>query len=304
MTDVFFSYSNEDRERVQPIHDALAAEGFDVFWDREPPPDREWDEWVRQQMDAARCTIVFWSPRSMWSDEIVHEALVAKNWGKLISVILEPLDSGQFPAGHYTAQAIVIPEGEISPEILQSLCAEVETKVIRPRTRRKLAGLEEQVSALTSLREEWEKRRASLQGRVAKLEGQAELERAQKAELEAALAATQQELRMSNEVAASAVALEQTILRLSTELRDERQANTKLRTELAYLESRAPDAIKPANALDSKDTSLGVYISFRDVFLLAATMSLLVSAANGSGVAMAISSILVIAGVLWGILSR
>ena len=47
MTDVFFSYSSKDRERVRPIRDALVAEGFDVFWDQEVPPGRNWDEWIR-----------------------------------------------------------------------------------------------------------------------------------------------------------------------------------------------------------------------------------------------------------------
>ena len=32
MTDIFFSYSSADRERVRPIRDALAAQGFEVFW--------------------------------------------------------------------------------------------------------------------------------------------------------------------------------------------------------------------------------------------------------------------------------
>jgi hypothetical protein len=64
MTDVFFSYSSKDRERVRPIRDALVAEGFDVFWDQEVPPGRNWDEWVRQHLDAARCAIVFWSELS------------------------------------------------------------------------------------------------------------------------------------------------------------------------------------------------------------------------------------------------
>jgi hypothetical protein len=34
MTDIFFSYSAKDRERVRPVHAALTAMGFDVLWDR------------------------------------------------------------------------------------------------------------------------------------------------------------------------------------------------------------------------------------------------------------------------------
>ena len=54
MADVFFSYSSKDRERVRPIRDALVAEGFDVFWDQEVSPGRNWDEWIREHLAAAR----------------------------------------------------------------------------------------------------------------------------------------------------------------------------------------------------------------------------------------------------------
>jgi TIR domain len=38
VTDIFFSYSSKDRERVRPVRDALVAQGFEVFWDQEVPP--------------------------------------------------------------------------------------------------------------------------------------------------------------------------------------------------------------------------------------------------------------------------
>jgi hypothetical protein len=37
MTDIFFSYSSADRKRVRPIRDALAEQGFEVFWDQQVP---------------------------------------------------------------------------------------------------------------------------------------------------------------------------------------------------------------------------------------------------------------------------
>src|SRR3974390_614249 len=99
MTDVFFSYSSKDRERVRPIRDALVADGFDVFWDQEVPPGRNWDDWIRQNLSAARCTIVFWSETSVQSDNVVHEATVAKNAGKLIPVLLDDIGPARFPMG-------------------------------------------------------------------------------------------------------------------------------------------------------------------------------------------------------------
>ncbi len=300
MTDVFFSYSSEDRERVLPIRDALVAEGFDVFWDQEVPPGREWDEWIRQHLNAARCAMVFWSGHSVNSDEIVHEAMLAKSSGKVIPILLEPLEFGQVPMGHSTAQAIVIPQEGLTPEVFQRLCAIVETRAIRPWMRRKLAELEAQLSTLSSIQGQMEDREVSLQRRISELEGQVELERVQKKQLEVALATEKLQTAQSKSLAASSVAQQQTILRLNNELLEEGKIVNKLRTEMAYLESGVQGDQGTNNPSQSDGTSQDV----RDVYLLIATILLLVSAANGSTPAMVISSMLLIGGAMWGFFLR
>ncbi len=302
MMDVFFCYSSEDRERVQPIHDALVDEGFDVFWDREVPPDSEWDDWVRQHIDGARCAMVFWSEHSVNSDEIAHEAMVAKSSGKLVAVLLEPVDTGMVPMGHSTAQAVAIPPEGLTQEIVEQLCADVETKAIRPWMRRKIAGIEGQLSAFTSVRGQMEERGVRQQLRITELEHQIELERVQKQQLEVALATEKLQTVKSREIAAASVEQEQTILRLNNELLEESRCVNKLRTEMAYLESRALAEQAASKPSGSQGASQSNYA--RDVFLLIATILLLVSAANGSGPAMVISSMLLIAGALWGFLFR
>ena len=49
--------------------------------------------------------MAFWSATSVSSDNVRHEAMVAKQQGKLISVLLEPLTAEQFPMGLYAQQA-------------------------------------------------------------------------------------------------------------------------------------------------------------------------------------------------------
>ncbi len=97
MTDAFFSYSSKDRERVRPIRDALVAEGFDVFWDREAPPGRSRNEWTRQQTGAAPCIVVFWSAHSAMQFGVAREAIAAKTAGKLVSVLLDPIEPSRLP---------------------------------------------------------------------------------------------------------------------------------------------------------------------------------------------------------------
>ena len=194
MTDVFFSYSSKDRERVRPIRDALVAEGFDVFWDQEVPPGRNWDEWIRQHLDTARCAIVFWSGHSVKSDNVMHEATVAKNFGKLIPVLLDPIEANQFPMGHYTTQALVIaPEG-IAPATLQRLSAEVEAKAMRRWMRRKMAELEGRVASITKAREQDEDRENVQHRRISELETELEQGRRERVRLQTALTSATEKL--------------------------------------------------------------------------------------------------------------
>jgi hypothetical protein len=104
IVDVFFSYSSKDRDRVRAVRDALASQGFEIFWDQAVPPGLDWDTWIRQHLNEAKCALVFWSKNSVGSDNVRHEATVAKQQGKLIPVLLEPLTVEQFPMGLYSTQ--------------------------------------------------------------------------------------------------------------------------------------------------------------------------------------------------------
>jgi hypothetical protein len=170
MTDVFFSYSSKDRERVRPIRDALVAEGFDVFWDQEVPPGRNWDEWIRQYLDAPRCVVVFWSEASVKSDNVVHEATVAKKAGKLIPVLLDPIGPNEFPMGYYTTQGLIWPPSGDSAPTFRRLRDEIEAKAMRRWMRRKLAELEGQVN----FAKEADNDKAHFQRRILELEKEIE----------------------------------------------------------------------------------------------------------------------------------
>ena len=65
MADVFVSYKAEDRRRVQPLVQALQAEGYAVWWDEHIGTGDEWRETIETQLDSARCVIVIWSKRSV-----------------------------------------------------------------------------------------------------------------------------------------------------------------------------------------------------------------------------------------------
>ena len=107
MADIFFSYSSKDRDRVQPVRDALAKRGFEIVWDHENliPGTANWGNWIKQNVANARCVVVFWSANSVASEHVEEEANLAKKQNKLIPVLLEPISEDQLPYGFSRAQS-------------------------------------------------------------------------------------------------------------------------------------------------------------------------------------------------------
>ena len=74
MSDIFVSYSSADRDRVEPLANALRAEGWSVWWDRTIPAGQNYHEVIEAALAAARCVIVVWSAESIKSEWVRAEA--------------------------------------------------------------------------------------------------------------------------------------------------------------------------------------------------------------------------------------
>lgn len=55
MNDIFVSYANGDRAVAQQLADALEALGWSVWWDREIPFGKPFDQVIEEELNAARC---------------------------------------------------------------------------------------------------------------------------------------------------------------------------------------------------------------------------------------------------------
>jgi hypothetical protein len=170
MTDVFFSYSSKDRERVRPVRDALAAQGFEVFWDQQVPAGVDWDTWIRQHLASCKCAMVFWSSASITSRNVRHEAMVASEQGKLIPVLLEPLTTLQFPMGLYAQQAANLADwnGDVNHEEWDKLRREYEAKLMPQWVRQRMDEKDAELVAERARREGAERRDKILQNQIAK----------------------------------------------------------------------------------------------------------------------------------------
>jgi TIR domain len=92
VSDIFISYSREDRGQAERLAHAFEAEGWSVWWDRIIPAGRNFDDVIEEQIDAARCIIVLWSNHSVGSRWVKTEAQAGLDRGVLVPVVIELVD--------------------------------------------------------------------------------------------------------------------------------------------------------------------------------------------------------------------
>jgi serine/threonine-protein kinase len=105
MSDVFISYKAEDRARVEPLVDALEAEGLDVWWDARVSGGDAWRETIAKQLEAAGCVIVVWSKRSTGpvGRFVRDEASWAQRRGTYLPITIDKVEP---PLGFGETQAL------------------------------------------------------------------------------------------------------------------------------------------------------------------------------------------------------
>ena len=89
MVDVFISYSRDNKARVADIAAAVAAAGYDVWWDAELPPHRSYGDVITEKIGGAKAAIVVWSQASAQSEWVRAEADVARNQKKLVQTAID-----------------------------------------------------------------------------------------------------------------------------------------------------------------------------------------------------------------------
>jgi hypothetical protein len=170
MTDIFLSYSSKDRERVRLIRDALAELGFDVFWDQTLPANIDWDTWIRERLANSKCALVVWSKNSIASRNVRHEATIATDEGKLISVLIDDLSAKEFPIGHYTFQTPLLSHwtGDQNDDTWLKVRREVEARLMPLWAKHSIDRVEAELYAEQARREAAERRHRTLREQIEK----------------------------------------------------------------------------------------------------------------------------------------
>ena len=119
MTDIFLSYESSDRPVAHVFADTLEARGWSVWWDREIPLGKSFDEVIEHELMSARCVIVLWSKQSVRSRWVRTEASAAAERECLVPVAI---DDTPIPLEFRQIQAAMLPgwNGDTSdPEFLR-----------------------------------------------------------------------------------------------------------------------------------------------------------------------------------------
>jgi hypothetical protein len=89
VVDVFLSYSHHDRDKARQIAEKLIGENFSVWWDREIPAGRDYQEVIEEKIAAASCVVVLWSQFSVQSQWVRSEASEANDHNILLPIMIE-----------------------------------------------------------------------------------------------------------------------------------------------------------------------------------------------------------------------
>jgi len=89
MSDVFLSYAREDATTARQLAEHFREEGWSVFWDREIPVGKTWEDTIEDQLSRATCVVVLWSAASIGSDWVRAEAAAAVDRGVLVPALID-----------------------------------------------------------------------------------------------------------------------------------------------------------------------------------------------------------------------
>jgi hypothetical protein len=135
MSDIFISYAREDRNKAKALAELFQQQGWSVWWDRNIPPGRSFDEVIEEALGAAKCVVVLWSKNSASSDWVKGEAAEALQRKILVPVRTE---SANVPLEFRRLQTVDLSDwkGDAGhPELggfLEAVAANIKGVVRRP----------------------------------------------------------------------------------------------------------------------------------------------------------------------------
>lgn len=89
MAEVFISYARDDAGFVRGLAEAVAGEGYSIWWDDALPPHLSYSEVITGEIGKAKAVIVIWSEKAIASEWVRAEADLARNQKKLVQTSID-----------------------------------------------------------------------------------------------------------------------------------------------------------------------------------------------------------------------
>jgi hypothetical protein len=97
MADIFISYAKADRNLAQQLAAHLEAQGRTTWWDTDVGAGQSPRSTIDQELESAHKVIVLWSKASIGSPFVLHEAITARDAGKLVQVKTSDIEVSDIP---------------------------------------------------------------------------------------------------------------------------------------------------------------------------------------------------------------
>ena len=131
---IFLSYSRADIDFAELLAERLHHAGFEVWWDEEIPPGKDFRHHLDERLNDASAIVVCWSPHSAKSRWVTEEAEEGASRQILIPVICQPTEIPRGFRNFHTADLSCWDGEEHHPDLQHVLSelAQLEQRSARP----------------------------------------------------------------------------------------------------------------------------------------------------------------------------
>ncbi len=163
---IFLSYASQDRDKVEPVHLALTAQGrHEVFFDRASLPAGEaYDARIREAIARADLFVFFVSPDAVdaGSYTLSELAMAAQKWphpsGRVLPVVIGETPFDALPA-YLKAVTLLTPSGNLSADVADAV-ARIAAGHQRTLRKRAAFGAAASIALLVIAALVWQQREA------------------------------------------------------------------------------------------------------------------------------------------------
>jgi membrane-associated phospholipid phosphatase len=129
MSDIFISYSRNDRAKAETLARALAEVGWSVWWDRNIPAGKDFAKVIEAALEDSKVAIVLWSEHSVASRWVLTEADAAADRGILVPILIDRNVEVPFAFRRIQAADLSEWDGNIEAPSFRSLAADITDRI-------------------------------------------------------------------------------------------------------------------------------------------------------------------------------